>query len=136
MAKIQGFKRIESGDFKPEVKQVIDKLGYSLNIFNEEVFNAFQKNITFDNLNQNLTSFVVSVDATGVPQDETLLRPGTQGFNGISCISAENLDNDSFPTGQPFITFQRLSNGAFRILNVTGLPANTRFRLTVIIYGI
>ena len=48
MAKLQGFKRIQTEDFPKEYQSVIDRLGYSINVFAEQVLDAFNKKIMAD----------------------------------------------------------------------------------------
>jgi len=135
MAKLQGFKRIQTEDFPKEYQSVIDRLGYSINVFAEQVLDAFNKKISYDNLNRSYISLNVDVSVLGVPNDELIIKIPTSGFIGFNCVSAENLDDDTGVIGCPFITYIRLSNGSIRVTNIVGLPANKNFRLTVEILG-
>lgn len=135
MAKLQGFKRIQTEDFPKEYQSVIDRLGYSINVFAEQVLDAFNKKISYDNLNRSYISLNVDVSVLGVPNDELIIKIPTSGFIGFNCVSAENLDDDTGVIGCPFITYVRLSNGSIRVTNIVGLPANKNFRLTVEILG-
>lgn len=135
MAKLQGFKRIQTEDFPKEYQSIVDRLGYSINIFAEQVIEAFNKQISYDNLNRSYITLTTDVSVTGIPNDELIIKIPTNGFIGFNCVSAENLDDDTGVTGCPFLTYIRLSNGSIRITNIVGLPANKNFKLTVEILG-
>jgi hypothetical protein len=136
MARLQGFKRIDSENVPKEQRQFAETVGYSVNVFADEVVDAFNnKRISFDNLNQRLVTFKANVDATGIPQQEILLNPGVTDFRGLVVISAISNIGFGNPTGAPFLTFQRMNNGAFRVTHITGLPADTDFSVTAIVIG-
>ena len=135
MAKLQGFKRIQTEDFPKEYQSVIDRLGYSINIFAEQVLDAFNKKISYENLNRSYITITTDVSILGVPNDELIVKIPTSGFIGFNCVSAENIDDDTPVTGCPFISYVRLTNGSIRVTNIVGLPANKSFKLTVEILG-
>lgn len=136
MARLQGFKRIESEGVPKEQREFAETVGYAVNVFAEEVIDAFNnKRISFDNLNQRLLSFNANVNSDGIPQQEILLNPGVTGFKGLLVISAISDVGLGNPTGAPFLTFQRMNNGAFRVTHITGLPADTDFAVTAIVIG-
>lgn len=134
--KINNLKRIIKEDFPAEAQATIEKLAFALNPYLEQVSNAFSKNIDFDNLNQEVTQFDVTVDSIGKPLLATELsfslktRP-----QGIIVIRVDNISGTAaYPTATPFITYD-FNNSNVRILNVAGLPANKKFTLRVILIG-
>lgn len=135
MAKLQGFKRIQTEDFPKEYQSVIDRLGYSINVFAEQVIDAFNKKISYENLNRSYIVITVDVNSSGIPNDDLTIKIPTSGFIGFNCVSAENIDDDTGVTGCPFITYVRLTNGSIRVTNITGLPAEKSFKLTLEILG-
>jgi hypothetical protein len=135
MAKLQGIRRIESDGVPKELRDTFDTIGISFNTFAEEVFNAFDGNITFDNLNQSVIQLDVTVDANGIPTDSTTIRYLVNGLQGVQVIRAQNLDDDTVVTGQPFISYSLTQNGGFKVSHIAGLPANKKFRLNVLVIG-
>jgi hypothetical protein len=72
--KLNNFKRLIVEEFPQETQPTVEKLSFALNPFLEQVVNAFNKNIDFDNLNQEVIEFTVTVDANGRPTTQTELR--------------------------------------------------------------
>lgn len=135
MAKVTNLKRINKEDFPVEDHEFVGKLAFILNPFFEQIVTAFNKNIDFDNLNQEFIFFETEVDDKGKPKKDreikTLLRSRPRG---IMCVSANNLTDNTPVTGAPFISYT-INNNVISIQNITGLPANKRFRLSLIIIG-
>jgi hypothetical protein len=137
MAKLQSFKRIVKENFKAEDQELIDAIGGSINIFAEEVINAFNKNFTVDdNLKMEYKDIEVTVNASGIPINTTQFKVSFTGkIRGITVERAVNLTNPStYPTGAPFITFDQ-NNQVITVNHITGLPANNKYRLTVLSKG-
>lgn len=137
MAKIQGFKRITKENFKADYQDLIDAIGGSVNIFAEEVINAFNNNLTVDdNLKMEYKDIEVSVNASGIPINNTQFKVGFNGkVRGVVIERALNLTNpNTYPTGAPFITYDQ-SDKVITVKHITGLPANNKYRLTVLSKG-
>ena len=134
--KLNDIKRIRTEDFEQEDRDLIGKLAFALNPFLEQISAAFNKNIDFENLNQEVLAMTVEVDATGVPKTLTDLKSSLKSrVSGLQVIKAVNLEGDgTFLTSAPFITFTLVGN-LIRVQHVTGLPANKRYNLTMISYG-
>lgn len=134
--KITNLKRLIKEDFAEKDQDLVSKLAFSINPFLEQISNIFNKNIDFDNLNQELLSFEVTVDNNGKPALATELKYTLRTRpKGMQVIRAENISGTAgYPTGTPFITYD-FNNENIRVLNVAGLPANKKFRLQVILIG-
>ena len=134
--KLNNLKRIAKEEFPNDSQNIIEKLAFLLNPYLEQVNNAFNKNIDFDNLNQELLTIEVTLNANGVPLVQTEIKSNLKTkINGLQVIRALNLTNDgTFPTGAPFITFD-LNGSTISIKHVTGIPANKKYQLTVISIG-
>lgn len=135
MAKLQGIKRIESDGVPKELRDTFDSIGISFNSFAEEVFNAFDGDITFDNLNQKIIQLDITVDVNGLPTDPTTIRSLVSGLQGVQVVRAQNLDDDTAVTGQPFISYDLTQSGGFKVTHIAGLPPNKKFRLNVLVIG-
>lgn len=138
MSKVSNIKRIVKEDFAPEDQALIDRLAFALNPFLEQVSAAFSKGIDDDNLNQQSIFVEVEVNVQGIPKtplqikiDTTLLKTRIKGSR---IILAQNLTDGTFPTATPFLTFNVI-NGLINVQHVAGLPADKRFRLSVILIG-
>jgi hypothetical protein len=134
--KLNNLKRIVVEEFSQEDQPVVEKLAFSLNPMLDQLTTAFNKNIDFDNLNQEVLEFVVEVDNNGRPKVPTELRSSLRTrVRGYVVIRAQNENpNGPIPTASPLISYNQNESGV-RVIGVTGLPANNKFRLTVIAIG-
>lgn len=134
--KVNNLKRIVVEEFSQEDQALVEKLSFSLNPMLDQLTTAFNKNIDFDNLNQEVVEFVTEVDNSGRPKVTTELKSGLRTrVRGYLVIRAQNENpNGPLPLSTPFISYAQNELGV-RVLGVTGLPANNKFRLTVIAIG-
>ena len=134
MGKISNFRKISPSEYTEEDAQTIETLASSLNPFLREVNDVINGNVDFDNLKQNIIQFETIVDATGTPNVEQV-NVGTSSITGLYVISARNtVNSSSYPTGTPFISFTPTGTNVISINNISSLPANEKFLLTVIVY--
>jgi len=136
MARVNNLKRITVEEFAEEDQETVGKLAVALNPFLEQVSNAFNKNIDFDNLNQEIIQVEVTVGSDGKPVSPTEVRVSLRTRpRGLVVIRAENLSGTaSFPTGTPFITYD-FSGSNVRILHVAGIPAGRKYSLSMLVLG-
>ena len=133
--KLNNIKRIIEEDFSQDDRLLVRKLSFSLNPFLEQISTLFNKNIDFDNLNQEVINVSVELDALGIPKTQIDIKTSLKTkIKGCHCIRAINLTNNSYPTSAPFITFTPNGN-LLRINHVAGLPANVKYELSVILIG-
>jgi len=133
--RITNLKRLIIEDFDKEHQTTVSKIAFSLNPLMEQLTNAFNKGIDFDNLNQQYSTFTVTTDASGNPTIPIQLKYDLKTkLKGIQVINAQNLTDATFPTNTPFISYDSTTD-LITIKNVTGLPANKMFRLSVILIG-
>lgn len=135
MAKIGDLKRLTKEDFAADDQELIDRLAYVLNPFMEKVVGAFSKGIDFNNLNQELATFSVEVNGSGVPTSKTSVKYNLKTrLNGVIVVSAQNTTDSTPVTGAPFITYVQ-DGASVNITNVTGLPVGKKFTITMILIG-
>lgn len=135
--KLQSFKRIVTEDVKEEFRELVSKLAYSINPFAEEVIEALNKNLTSeDNLNETKKEVTVTVNSSGTPTTPLQFKTDLSRTSfGIDVVKAENITNSTtYPTGHPFLSYSEV-NGVITVNNITGLPANNKFKLKLIIKG-
>jgi len=133
--KIVNNPQIRSEDFKEEDQDTISTLAGVLNPFLQEVVDFADKRIDFDNRVENLITIEMTVDSTGTPVLNDKVNVRKSNVRGISVINAINMTNRQiYPSGQPFISFNPLGGTAIQITNITGLPENNKFRLTMVVY--
>lgn len=137
MAKFTNIKRIVTEDFPQEDQETISKLGYVINNAFEQLVQAFNKNLTIqDNLNQNIINIDINVTSAGTPTIGTQIRFSTNGLKGMQVINVSNLSNPAlYPTSQPFVSYEILTNNLFVIKNITGLQPNNTYRLSLLVIG-
>lgn len=133
--KISAFKRIVKEDFDEKDQPLIEKLASIFNLFQEQVYYAFNNNITVDeNLNAFTTSFKVRVDANGIPQGNGELKSTLKSrVKGVIVLSVRSYDN-SLLTGSPFVSFST-NNNLITINQILGLTPGKDYDITLMILG-
>lgn len=135
MARVTNLKRISKDDFAQEDQALVDRLGFALNPFLEQVSAAFNKGIDFDNLNMEFITLETEVDSNGTPRLNYELKTGIRTrVRAVYCVGAQNLTDSTYPASAPFISYTT-NNNIITILNIAGLPTGKRFRLSVILIG-
>ena len=134
--KLSNTRQIRAEDYDDEYTDLITQLGSVLNSFMQEVVELTDGRIDFENLNQNIKTFDITVDSSGVPiQTPFKVGLGKTGVRGIQVINTYNLTNSTgYPTSQPYINFTPIGGDLIRIQSVTGLLPNQKYQLTIIIY--
>jgi|CXWL01.1.fsa_nt_gi hypothetical protein len=137
MARVPDYKRIRKEDFDADMQPTIEKLGYIINAFSEQVINLLNKNVDFQNLNQEVVNVDIMKDGSGAlinpPSIKTSLNSKVQG---ILCIKADNMTSvGTYPTSQPFVSYNLINNNLISILNVSGLQNSSTYRLKLLLIG-
>lgn len=134
--KLSNTRQIRAEDYDDEYTDLITQLGSVLNSFMQEVVELTDGRIDFENLNQNIKTFDITVDSSGVPiQTPFKVGLGKTGVRGIQVINTYNLTNSTgYPTSQPYINFTPIGGDLIRIQSVTGLLPNQKYQLTILIY--
>ena len=129
--------RIRVEDFSSEEQKLAERIGGVVNDFNDQVYRALTNGIDFNNLAQQTVSLDLTTNATGQLVNPPSIKFNVAGYKyvGNNVISAISLTNSNvYPTSHPFLSLAP-NNNILTILNCTGLPANSSFRLTVILIG-
>jgi hypothetical protein len=136
MAKVNNIKRLTKEGFDEEYHQLVDTLSYSLNPLIDQIVNAFNKNINFDNINQELVSIEATVNASGVPKSELNIKSALKTrINGCVVVNIVNLTNSTaLLTGSPFINYDLATNGII-IKQITGLISDNKYRVSFVLIG-
>lgn len=137
MSRAPDYKRIRKEDFDADMQPTIEKLGFIINSFSEQVINILNKNIDFQNLNQEIVSLDIIKDGSGnlvnPPSIRTTLNTKVQG---ILCIKADNLTSvGTYPTSQPFVSYNLVNNNLISILSVSGLQNSSTYKLKLLLIG-
>lgn len=134
--KISGFKRLVKEDFPPDQQGLVEKLATVFNLFQEQVYYAFNNNISLsENILAQTISIKMRVDATGHPigNDQIKYTLKTRP-RGAQVIAANNITDTSGLSGAPFLVFA-LAGDIITISQVTGLIPGKDYDLTVVFYG-
>ncbi len=122
MARIVTTDGIFTDDFPAENKLVIEKLGFILNPFFDQVGQTLNGNIDFTNLTVIEKDMIITVDHNGTPTTTTSIRNTlNRRIKGILCFNAisQGISN-VYPQGTPFISFTQSENQLI-INNISGL---------------
>lgn len=135
MAKVNNIKRLIAEDFEEEYQDLVRQLSFVINPLSEQITSAFNKNIDFDNLNQEVAIVEASVNGAGVPKVELQIKVNLKTrLKGVHVINIENLTDNSLLTGAPFVNYQLITNG-LKVNQITGLVADKKYRLTLVLIG-
>lgn len=137
MARVPDIKRIRKEDFDSEDQAVVEKIAYSVNTFMDQVIVALSKNLNFDNIDQQLVDYTISLGSAGELINPPNIRIDLRSRpSGVLCISALNVNNpNTFPTGQPFVSYGVVNNRTISVRNISGLQPDSTYRLTLLIIG-
>lgn len=130
---IQAPKILRFEDFKPEERELIEKLGDVINKFNDDVYQQFNGNIGFSSLNRQLVKgVVVQINSAGEIANAPQIKIKTRSIpTGLNVIFAENITNsNTYPISHPFISFV-IKNDLITFTNITGLQNNSRYKLNI-----
>jgi hypothetical protein len=130
--KISRPKRIDSSSASKDSREAIETVGISTNSFMNEVYIAIMGNLNVDdNLNMSFATVDVNVDGSGNLNRAVRFKSGIVGRTlGMICIRV----SQATPTNQPFATFIE-NSGVIELTNVTGLAADTDYKLIFLLIG-
>ena len=135
--KIDNVRRIIVEDFPAEDQETVAKLSSVLNHFMEQVAEILTQRVDFQNLNQEVVTIKVTVDASGIPVFTT--KFASTHINraiGAVIIKAANLDTPSnIVTGTPLMGFEPLTTNLYKLNYITNLQANEEYQITAILIG-
>lgn len=136
MAKVNNIKRLTKEGVEEDYHQLIDTLSYSLNPLIEQIIGAFDKNINFDNINQELLIFEAEVNASGVPKNTLNIKTNLKTrINGCFVINISNLTNaNALLIGSPFVSYSLITNGIV-VNQITGLIPDNKYRISIVVIG-
>lgn len=135
MGKIQIPQKIRIEDFKSDEQELISKIAGTYNSFADDVYSTLDKRIDESNLNQQTIDITVKINAAGLVINSPQIRTTVNGkIAGLVVLNAINQANPGvYPTSQPFINWT-INGNILTILNISGLQANSEYKLTVRIY--
>ena len=134
--KISGFKRLIKEDFPAEQQALVEKLGTVFNLFQEQVYYAFNNNITIDeNLNAQSVVIRISTDVNGKPTGNNQIKYTLKTKpKGNQVINIQNVTDTTLLSGAPFVTFTINSN-IITINQVTGLLPGKEYDITIVFFA-
>ena len=130
MARLNNVQRIIIEDFQEEDRATVEKLANILNYFMTQTTDIINGRLDYENINKQLVTIDVTVDANGTPIQATNFA-AQAGLRGGQVLRAENLTNRAvFPLSQPFVSFTPVQSGLYKVNNITGLQPGNKYRLT------
>jgi hypothetical protein len=135
---LPSIKRIFKQDFESQFQNLVEQLSFIINSNTEVLFQALNNGLTFeDNIFSETKTLAVTVDSTGAPTKSLSFQntlgssiTGLQVINAVSTAKGASI----YPTGGIFCSFSQ--NGqTVTINNITGLPANVAFSISIVTYG-
>lgn len=133
--KITGFKRVIKEDFPQDEQPLIDRLSNALNSYLEQLYYAFNNNISIrENLLAQTVQLRLKVDANGKPDNNQLNYTLKTRPLGITVMAVYNMTDTTPLSGAPFVVFS-ISGSVINISQITGLVPGKAYELTLVIYG-
>jgi hypothetical protein len=135
MAKVTELTRIIVEDFEKDHQDTVGKIAGNYNTLIEQLGRALNKGIDFDNLAQQYSVVTVTVNGSGIPTPSLQIKYDLKTkYKGAQVINAINLTDNTPLTGSPFVITE-ISGNIITVKQVTGLPANKQFSLSIILIG-
>jgi hypothetical protein len=143
MANLDNLRRIMPEDFPSESQDTIAMLAEILNPFMTQINDAFNNNINFDNINQEVKDLVVYVDTNGNPVTAAVGSTTLKSLKlkldrnikvkGVLPIRCKNkTDSTNYPTANPFIDWV-VSGQILTINKIKGLQLNEKYEMSILI---
>ena len=133
MARVPDLKRLTVEDFSAEDKPLVRKLSFIINSFHEQVRSALNRNLDFNNLNQEIQTLSFTTGNDSQPLNPLIFRSGLSSrVQGMLVVRTEiTSNNTSFQVSKPEISWSQDAN-LVRIGFIGGLSANTGYTLTIL----
>jgi hypothetical protein len=133
--KLNNVRQIRAEDFEEDLQQPMGQLGAILNSFMQEVVELADGRIDFENLSAEIKDVEFTVNAEGKPLLNDKISTNVPRSRGVIVINAFNLTKASDSvSGAVFMPTQNSSSGVIQVNKITGLIANNKYRLTILIY--
>lgn len=131
MARIDEPRRLNVDEFPKESRQTIEMLAEYYNYAIEQITNAINGNIDYDNTKNKLITLEFTTSSIGVPIPK-LQFSANVGLIGTKVIRVDNLSNPTvYPISSPFISYSTSGNGVYSVNDITGLRSSTKYRVVI-----
>jgi len=133
--KLNNVTELRPDDFEKEDRATVGQIAEILNPFMQQVVEIVDSRIDFENKVENYLEIEMTVDSDGKPILNNKIATGKTYVRGTDIVAAFNTVNASqYATAKPFISFTQLPDQFIQVDNISGLRANQKFRLNIIIY--
>lgn len=133
MGRVPDRKRLTKEDFPEKYRDLIEKLAFPINSFFEQVQSVLNKNVNFDNLNQELKTLSFTTNQSGQPINTLTFNSGlssrVQGITVQRIVITSN--NTSFASIMPVISWSQ-NEKLVTINNISNLSPETQYSITVL----
>lgn len=133
MGKVPDLKRITTEDFSAEDRPLVQKLAFIINSFHEQVRSVLNKNIDFQNLDQELRVLRFTTGENGQPLNALSFRSLMKSrVNGVLVVRAIITTNNTLDQSVlPIVNYSQNGN-SITISSIGGLNPNTGYELTIL----
>lgn len=133
MGRIPDLKRITKEDFPEKYRDLIEKLAFPINSFHEQVRSVLNKNVNFENLNQELKTLNFTTNENSQPINALTFNSGlsTRVQGMIITRIVITSDNTAFAETQPVISWTQ-NEKLITINNISNLEPETQYSITVL----
>lgn len=133
--KLNNSVQIKAEDYSDDYTDLVNQLAETLNPFMQEVVELSDERIDFENRVEVFKTIDITVDANGTPTLNNKINCEKTNVRGFQVIRAYNLTTlTNYATSQPFISFTQQAGTTVRIDHISGLVANNKYQLSLVIY--
>lgn len=131
MSTVDNTKRILADDFPEDDREFASQFGEIYNFTIENITNAINGQLNYDNLSKELVEITITVDANGTPttSPDFIASVNMVGSTVIRAVNLLNFAN--YVQSHPFITYTRVQGEKYRIQNITGLNPDEKYQLLI-----
>jgi hypothetical protein len=133
MARVPDLKRLAAEDFPADDQPLVRKLAFIINSFHEQVRDALNRKIDFDNLSQEVRTLSFATNSSGQPLNtitfQSSLLNRVQGILPVRTVITSN--NTQSAQTMPVITWSQNAK-LVTITNIGGLLPETQYEITIL----
>lgn len=130
------FKRLFKGDYNAQYQDLVEQLSLTINNGFDNLYNLTVNRISLkDNISCTLKTVQISVDSSGNPVNPVVISLSqTTKVQGLTLLNLTNLvSSTTYPTSGVHVSFSVINSGV-SISNVTGLLANNKYQMNIVIF--
>ena len=131
MGKVDNTRRILADDFDKDMREFVSKFGEIYNFTIENITNAINGQLNYDNLRKTLVEIAITVDANGIPLlgGNFVSEADMVGSTILRAINLTTVTN--YVDSAPFMTYSRIQGEQYKVEHIAGLRSGENYQLLI-----